>query len=224
MTGMGRLAIITAGVKRMIVTRFYVKTGRIEERILLDTDDLDPEILREARGALERLRGGEESVQIKTIRRGSFRVGVGIPSALQPPASVIKPELVESYEQAKDSVGEYMRRTAFYLEWETGMRIYKLVPADTEKEDAGLFGAIGGTMAALRIKLPEGHPDRLSREESQSRCHALEAEIRAARPAFVTFVAGEDSFSRFADCFAVAMLMTSGEWCSCDPNWNPGIT
>src|SRR5438552_2070161 len=98
----------------MRITRFVVQEGRIDERGNIDTDTLDPALLRAAADTLARLRAGQDPVPDPIPGGPELFVGLGVPR-VRVPVERMTPEQREQWEASKDRVEREQRRTSFYL-------------------------------------------------------------------------------------------------------------
>ncbi len=189
----------------MKFTRFVMWEG-IHNRYELDTSEMDERLLQTAEETFNQL---DESPDIRTVKVGSFAVGLGFTSEIPPSPRRFTPEQIARFEAGRPDRERHQRLYNFYLVYDSDdpaqpfYESFILVPSLPDSGlDAALYGSIAGTW--LSVLRDQGASD--STKPTNEQVAAATSEIIASVPAVAGDYSATQERDQFVNAFAAIRL------------------
>jgi hypothetical protein len=208
------------------MTKFVIRHGRVASQDRISVNTLDDGLLSSARDALARLRGGQQRVALSWSDGTECVVGLGFPPSFEMPVERLSEALRETWEAGREAMERKQKATTFYVttsgetEWYSLAREaavfevsspWNLSSANKAQVDltnlAGLYGAVAGSFGSVEKRKPANERVLRPSAERIQKFWEVATQIVVAAPAFICSGRLNGAAAKFADCFAIAMLL-----------------
>ena len=185
----------------MLINKIFLRDGQIALREQLDSEKMNPALMRQVEQVLAALRAAGPGVSVPLSLADGSQIMLSLGTTRTEHSEKERRKEWQTrfpkndpaeYELLRKQSEEHDRRTSFGLTYQGIRAHYRLVPIDTGEEDSGILDIVAGT-------------SRRTSNPPQSSVTRIAQEIVGLKPAFIPPKIYLQSV--FGDHFAVAMLI-----------------